>query len=138
MPLPRLLPRATYSPVAVHIAHERLLVALNDGRWVSCPLWWFPRLEKATEEQRQHVELSTLGVHWPALDEDISVRGLLEGRGDMTLQSGLRRHFQEAPPATVSLTRNQDDAVLLALSDQRCMGVPLDYLLRSRKSSPFA
>ena len=47
-------------------------------------LVWFPRLLHATAEQRGQYELSASGIHWEALDEDVSVDGLLAGRGDVT------------------------------------------------------
>lgn len=59
-------------------------VELQDGRTLGVPLAWFPRLLHATPEQRMHFEISAGGLHWDALDEDISVGGLLAGRGDMT------------------------------------------------------
>ena len=59
-------------------------VELQDGRTLGVPLAWFPRLLHATPEQRMHFEISAGGLHWDALDEDISVEGLLAGRGDMT------------------------------------------------------
>jgi hypothetical protein len=59
-------------------------VDLQDGRTLGVPLAWFPRLLHATPEQRSHYEISAGGLHWDALDEDISVEGLLAGRGDMT------------------------------------------------------
>ena len=49
---------------------------------------WFPKLLDATPEQREQVEISASGLHWDALDEDISVAGLLAGNGDMTRQAG--------------------------------------------------
>jgi hypothetical protein len=51
-------------------------VALADGRRLSVPLAWFPRLMRATAEEREAVEISAYGLHWEALDEDISVAGL--------------------------------------------------------------
>jgi hypothetical protein len=51
---------------------------------VGVPLAWFPRLLAATPEQRAGFELSSRGIHWEALDEDISIDGLLAGQGDMT------------------------------------------------------
>ena len=63
---------------------DSLWLDLSDGRVLSVPLVWFPRLLKATPEQRAQVEISTRGLHWEELDEDISVAGLLAGRGDMT------------------------------------------------------
>ena len=53
---------------------------LADGRQVSVPLWWYPRLLGATVAQRHTVELMLDGVYWPEIDEDISVDGLLNGR----------------------------------------------------------
>lgn len=59
-------------------------VDLSDGRTIGVPLAWFPRLLEATAAQRARVELSRQGLHWDELDEDISIAGLLAGRGDMT------------------------------------------------------
>jgi hypothetical protein len=59
-------------------------VELVDGRTLGIPLAWFPRLLHATPEQRQKYELTVSGIHWDELDEDISVAGLLAGRGDAT------------------------------------------------------
>ena len=72
------------SPPAARAANvtftdDALVVSLRDGRVLSVPLSWFPTLHNATIEQRCHWELSGegIGIHWPALDEDISVAGLL-------------------------------------------------------------
>lgn len=61
-------------------------VELTDGRTLGIPLAWFPRLLHASPEQREHYEISGggAGLHWEELDEDISVAGLLAGRGDTT------------------------------------------------------
>jgi hypothetical protein len=59
-------------------------VELSDGRILGAPLAWFPRLLHATPAQRLAFEISGEGLHWDALDEDISVAGLLAGRGDRT------------------------------------------------------
>jgi hypothetical protein len=59
-------------------------VDLSDGRIVGVPLAWFPRLLHATAEQREHVRISSRGLHWEALNEDISIAGLLAGVGDLT------------------------------------------------------
>ena len=63
-----------------------LWVSLHDGRQLSVPLAYFPRLLRATLQQRKKFELSGggIGIHWDALDEDISVAGLLLGQGDVT------------------------------------------------------
>jgi Protein of unknown function (DUF2442) len=74
----------TISPTAVRFDEHTMWVDLTDGRTIGVPLAWFPRLLNATDEDRQQVELSRLGLHWEHLDEDISVAGLLAGRGDMT------------------------------------------------------
>ncbi len=59
-----------------------LTVALSDGRSISAPISWFPRLSHATDAERNAWRLigDGEGVHWPALDEDVSVEGLLAGR----------------------------------------------------------
>ena len=59
-------------------------VDLADGRTLGVPLAWFPVLLKATPEQRADYWLSSGGLHWEEIDEDISIDGLLQGYGDMT------------------------------------------------------
>ena len=65
--------------VDVTVTDERLIVTLADGRELSAPLAWFPRLSEATAEQRQKWRLIGRGhgIHWPEVDEDISVVSLL-------------------------------------------------------------
>ena len=65
---------------------NNLWLQLRDGRQLSVPLAYFPRLLKATPAQRKKFELSggSTGIHWDELDEDISVAGLLLGQGDLT------------------------------------------------------
>ena len=72
--------------IAVRFDDEHLWVTLADGRQLGTPLAYFPRLLHATSAQRENFELSGggRGIHWDALDEDISVAGLLAGRGDRT------------------------------------------------------
>lgn len=72
--------------IDVSFAEDVFRVSLDDGRELSVPLAWFPRLLHGTPEQRLHWELIGLGqgIHWPDLDEDISVAGILAGRGDQT------------------------------------------------------
>jgi len=69
---------------AIRFDDVSMFVDLADGRMISVPLAWFPRLLHATPEQRTRYEISTRGLHWEEIDEDISVAGLLEGRADMT------------------------------------------------------
>ena len=72
------------SPKSVWFDDNSMWVELAGGRTLGIPLAWFPRLLHATPEQRQKIELSVSGIHWDELDEDISVAGLLAGRGDGT------------------------------------------------------
>ncbi len=63
---------------------HRMFVELADDRQLGIPLTWFPRLLHATRAQREAVWISPGGLHWEEIDEDISVAGLIAGRGDMT------------------------------------------------------
>ena len=60
---------------------DKMWVTLQDGRELGVPISWFPRLARASAEERQKVEISAFGLHWSDLEEDISIQGLLEGRG---------------------------------------------------------
>ena len=71
------------SPKSVRFDDNSIWVDLADGRVIAVPLAWFPRLMRATPEQRANVELSPRGLHWDELDEDVSVDGLLAGAGDV-------------------------------------------------------
>ncbi len=66
----------------VNITKDTLTVDLSDGRTISVPLAWFPRLLHATNQGRKHWRLigKGQGIHWEGIDEDISVEGLLAGR----------------------------------------------------------
>lgn len=75
------------SPKAVRFDEDTLWVSLSDGRTIAAPLAWFPRLMEATPEQLAQVELSKGGLHWDALDEDISIAGLLAGQPDLSRRS---------------------------------------------------
>ena len=65
----------------VFVSEDELTVSLADGRRISVPLAWFPRLLHATNDQRQNFEIlgDGEGIHWPDIDEDLSVAGLLRG-----------------------------------------------------------
>ena len=67
---------------SVRVTDDRLVVALRDGREISVPLSWYPRLSHGESQEHQKWELigRGMGIHWPDLDEDISVEGLLAGR----------------------------------------------------------
>lgn len=66
---------------AVRVSREALTVELHDGRTVSVPIAWYPRLAHGSMKERQQWEFigPGIGIHWPALDEDISIDGLLKG-----------------------------------------------------------
>lgn len=82
----------TTSANAVRFDDDSMWVNLDDGRVIAVPLAWFPRLMAATPDQRAQFELSPCGIHWDALDEDISISGLLAGHGDL-------RHGRNVIPA---------------------------------------
>ena len=66
----------------VRFDEDSFWVELSDGRTIGVPLAWFPRLLHGTPEQRDQVRISSRGLHWEALDEDISIAGLLAGLSD--------------------------------------------------------
>src|SRR5271168_3674769 len=68
----------------VHFDPDSMWVDLSDGRIIGVPLAWFPRLLHSTPDQREQVRISSRGLHWEALDEDISIAGLLAGLGDQS------------------------------------------------------
>jgi Protein of unknown function (DUF2442) len=77
------------SAKSVHFDKDSMWVHLLDGRVLAVPLAWFPRLLHAAPEARAAVEISPMGLHWDALDEDISIAGLLAGVGDLTAPAPL-------------------------------------------------
>ena len=70
-----------YGPLAADVKYTRdaLVVVLEDGRQISVPLAWFPRLENATPTQRKNWRLigGGIGIHWEDIDEDVSIESLL-------------------------------------------------------------
>jgi hypothetical protein len=70
----------------VLINDDELIVTLADGRKISVPLAWFPKLLHAEPNERQNFELlgDGEGIHWPGIDEDLSVAGLLRGAPGLT------------------------------------------------------
>lgn len=87
------LPEAT----DVSVTDETLTVELADGRTLSVPLAWYPRLAHAQPEERNRWRLIGRGegIHWPDLDEDISVEGLLAGRPSGESQRSLKRWLEQ-------------------------------------------
>ena len=78
---------------SVTASDEALTVGLADGRTITVPLAWFPRLAHGTPAERANWRLigGGVGIHWPDLDEDISVESLLAGRRSGETQASLRR-----------------------------------------------
>lgn len=75
------------------VTDESLVVELLDGRTLTVPLVWFPRLVHATPEERAHWQLIGRGegLHWPDLDEDLSVEALVAGRRSLESQASRKR-----------------------------------------------
>ena len=89
--------------IAITVTDESLTAELRDGRTISVPLSWYPRLTHATPEERNNWELigTGEGIHWPDLDEDISVEMLLAGVPSGESQGGFKRWLeakQAGPP----------------------------------------
>jgi hypothetical protein len=78
---------------SLSVTNEALVVDLTDGRTITVPLIWFPRLSYGTPDERTNWRLigNGAGIHWPALDEDISVESLLAGRRSGETQESLRQ-----------------------------------------------
>ena len=66
-------------PVEARCDTTQLHVRLADGRSLSTPLWWYPRLAAASMAARASIELMPMGLHWPDIDEDISIASMLRG-----------------------------------------------------------
>ena len=81
---------------SVTVSDDTLTVELSDGRTISVPLVWYPRLVYGTEAERGNWRLigDGQGIHWPDLDEDISVESLLAGRPSGESQTSLRRWLE--------------------------------------------
>jgi len=86
---------------SVNVSDDALVVDLADGRTITVPLGWFPRLAHGTVAERANWRLIAAGegVHWPDLDEDISVERLLAGRRSGEAQESLRRWLQRRESA---------------------------------------
>jgi hypothetical protein len=80
----------------VSVSDDTLAVDLSDGRTISVPLAWFPRLLNGTPEERSNWRFvgDREGIHWPDLDEDISVENLLAGKSSGESQSSFRRWLE--------------------------------------------
>lgn len=87
------VPRA----VDVKVTKDTLTVELSDGRTISVPLQWYPRLVYATSEERKNWRLigNGEGIHWEDLDEDISVEGLIAGRPSGESQESFKKWLEK-------------------------------------------
>lgn len=88
-------PETTPEPVGVVLTEDTLTVDLADGRTISVPLGWFPRLRHGTPAERARYELGRNGIHWPDLDEDIPVSGLLNGEKSGESLASIRRWLEQ-------------------------------------------
>jgi hypothetical protein len=100
MSISKLEAEPTAFAASVRVTSTRLIVALTDGREISVPLSWFPRLEHGLPEERQHWELigRGIGIHWPDLDEDISVEGILAGVRSGERPESIKRWLDSRKP----------------------------------------
>ena len=80
----------------VSLTEDVLVVGLVDGRTITVPLAWYPRLAYGSHSERENWRLigGGEGIHWPDLDEDISVEGLLAGRASAETQHSLGRWLE--------------------------------------------
>jgi len=67
-------------PRSIEFTASELVVTLVDGRKITTPLDWYPCLKSATDQQRMNFEIMPMGIHWPDIDEDLGVVGMLKGR----------------------------------------------------------
>ena len=81
----------------VKVTEDTLSVDLSDGRTISVPLEWFPRLVDATPKERNNWRLigKGQGIHWEDIDEDISIQGLLAGRPSGESQSSFKKWLRQ-------------------------------------------
>ena len=88
--------------IDVTVYDDTLSVELSDGRTISVPVDWYPRLSHATESQRSNWRLigGGHGIHWEDLDEDISVEGLLAGKPSGESQSSFKSWLASRQPSS--------------------------------------
>jgi hypothetical protein len=89
--------RNNSTAVHIHVSDDLLLVELSDGRSISVPMTWYPRLAHATATERNNWRLIAegRGIHWPDLDEDISVENLLAGKLSGESQTSFKKWLAE-------------------------------------------
>ncbi len=97
----------------ITVSEDTLTAELSDGRTISVPLDWYPRLTHATPQERDNWRLigGGVGIHWPDLDEDLSVEGLLAGRPSGEGAESFRRWLEAkraGRPLTLDALRQHD------------------------------
>ncbi len=80
--------------ISVECKAKFFSVTLKDGRVLSVPLEWYPRLELATPEQRKNYEINILDIHWPDVDEDISIQALLDGKRSLESKQSIHKSLK--------------------------------------------
>lgn len=80
----------------VDVTDDTLTIELDDGRTVSVPIAWYPRLQYATKEEKNNWRLigNGRGIHWPSIDEDISIEGILAGKPSGESQSSFKKWLE--------------------------------------------
>ena len=88
--------------VAARVDQDALVVELRDGRTISAPIGWYPRLVHANEAERSNLRLigGGSGIHWPDIEEDISVESVIAGRPSAESSTSLRRWLETRMLAT--------------------------------------
>jgi uncharacterized protein DUF2442 len=111
----------------VEVSNDELRVRMKDGRTISVPLAWYPRLLNATNHQRNNWQIigAGYGIHWPDLDEDLSIEGLLRG-------APAPPHRNMGIKSSAINTKNEDDPVAKA-NDEKGIW---DYLAEAEEASP--
>jgi hypothetical protein len=121
----------------VDFTSDSMRVELSDGRTLLVPMEWFPRLQRSTPEQRERVRITSRGLHWDALEEDISIDGLLAGLSDQSATSSKLA----ASEATLFLAGFASSITLddrcssIAVYDREVWVIRPDDLAISRRSS---
>ena len=94
-----ILDSASLAATSVQTTDDTLIVELADGRSISAPLGWYPRLFHATSAERENFRFigGGEGIHWPDVDEDISVEGIVAGRPSGESQASFQRWLDSRP-----------------------------------------
>lgn len=92
---------------AVYFTRDSLVVDLIDGRSISVPLKWYPKLLKATQKQRANWQVcgGGYGIHWPDIDEDLSTEGLLRGAPAPQIHQTKKKAIQQKVPTIKRRTK---------------------------------